>query len=217
MPEQETPGDALPPASFPAESPRQATIELTPPLYGADAHTRGTGRQHWEMWIPVAVAFVFGFSVTRAVLGRHANSPQPKQHVEQLTANSFTVIDAKGRTRGQLVAADNGAAGLGLFDAEGHKRLEYAVLSDGRAGLDLKDEQGRSRLLLGSAVDGTPCLALADENGIRKLSIGITSQGIAGLDIYDEAGQLRAGIGTVEDGSPVLAVIDASGRAHLLP
>jgi hypothetical protein len=79
-----------------------------------------------------------------------------------ISANTFLVVDQKGKTRGALTMIED-RVGLVLFDTNGKPRVRLAVRKEGPM-LRLQDENGNPRAMLTVFKNG-PGLQLMDEKG----------------------------------------------------
>ena len=80
-----------------------------------------------------------------------------------IRANSFVLVDARGKVRGALIVGKYGPF-LSLRDENGKLRAALLMDKDGRPALVLQDENGKLRAALGVGKGG-PELLLYDANG----------------------------------------------------
>ena len=100
--------------------------------------------------------------VVAAVAVAYAAGQTPAPEV--MRAQSFELVDAEGRVRGEMSMGARGRSpGLRLWDEKGEKRAEL-VLVKGEPALTFYNEKGKARAEV-AVVNGKAVLGLCDEEG----------------------------------------------------
>jgi hypothetical protein len=132
----------------------------------------------------------------------------PTDDMRHLTAQSFRLVDAEGKLRGELALGDDGPL-LRLLDAEGRPR---ATLTGGKqAGWSLHDQDGKPRV---AAFAGEEFgLAMLDTEGMSQARLAVAADRQA-LDLFDK-GKRRATIEIV-GGDATAALMSEQGNARAM-
>jgi hypothetical protein len=93
---------------------------------------------------------------------------------DEVRAEQFVLVDAKGTPRAGLRVGADGSTALALADPEGKPVAGLSVLPDGSPRLRFYDKEGKARGGLGVQHDGAVGLALADKDGTLHLWTGMT-------------------------------------------
>jgi hypothetical protein len=130
-------------------------------------------------------------------------------------AQSFVLIDAQGRRRGELVMEEKGAPSLGLYDASGTRKLRLALDADGLPRLSMTGPQ-KTHIWLAVNALGVPEMILHDRQGAQRVELTMDHTGAPALVLLDAAETARAVFGVDHDAAPALLMHgkDAS-RANL--
>lgn len=153
-----------------------------------------------------------------------------------LEAESFVLLDAQGRRRGELVMEQNGAPSLGLYDATGARRVRLALDADGLPRLSMTGP-GKTHIWLAIDSSGVPEMVLRDQQGVQRVEMTLDRTGAPALVLLDAEERTRAVFGVDEqsapallmhgkdasranlailpDGSPLLGLQDAQGNVRL--
>lgn len=119
---------------------------------------------------------------------------------DEVRAQRFTVVDAKGQERGVLHVSEYGSLRLDLFDPKKVLRASLYLGKQGSPALNMFDDKGNMRASLGVRADGLPSLGLYDVEGLRAV-LGYTKLEAAGsgkagdrpvssLVLFDENGNV---------------------------
>jgi hypothetical protein len=106
-----------------------------------------------------------------------------------VAAQSFVLVDSKGRPLAELGSAPQGGAGLVLLDLSGKARAALIITPDGEPGLKLYDSAG-----------------------IVRTATVVSNDNSAGVALYDTAGRSRAALTENPTGDAVLVLYDSTGR-----
>jgi len=106
-----------------------------------------------------------------------------------VAAQSFVLVDSKGRPLAELGSAPQGGAGLVLLDLS-----------------------GKARAALITTPAGEPGLKLYDSAGIVRTAAVVSNDNSAGVALYDTAGRSRAALTENPAGDAVLVLYDSTGR-----
>lgn len=133
----------------------------------------------------------------------------PTAESRQVSAQGFQLLDAEGKTRGELVM-DEGAPLLRLLDAEG--RPQAALRGGKPAALVLYDTTGVARVT--TAFDEVEAgVTVFDKEGRPQLKVAATPQRPA-LDLF-EAGKRRVAVG-VAGGDAAAALLSEQGHPQAM-
>jgi len=125
---------------------------------------------------------------------------------EVIRAKRFELVDAEGKTRGELSMGVYGRSPeIRFFDQKGESGALLTVDSDGRPACVLFDGKGKPRSLMSVDADGNPGLRLLNEKGKTRAGLSLD-----GLGLFDDNGKVRAMLSswTQEDGNVSLRLID---------
>jgi hypothetical protein len=122
---------------------------------------------------------------------------------EEVRAERFLLLDAKGRTRGLWQCSENGHPELVFQDEEGKERLAVRM-SDDDVSEVIRDSEGRVRLGLSVDAMGHPHFLLSGLRGEPRLHMAINSKGSPTLLCRGSDGSLVSGIGVLDDDRPWL-------------
>jgi len=132
-------------------------------------------------------------------------------------AESFTVVDAKGRERAVLEVDRDGTSTLALSDPRGKRSLEIASHRDGIVGMWISDARGQKRIGLSMSGDAQSCaMSIHHPSGQPLLTFGARPDQTGGLSVFDAAGQERLRLGTNAEGIDGLQVADPSGLRRVV-
>ncbi|MEQ8788607.1 MAG: hypothetical protein RIC55_20015 [Pirellulaceae bacterium] len=136
-------------------------------------------------------------------------SGQARRTSREVAAEAFLLLDAEGKTRGELVMAEDGPL-LRLLDAEGQPR---ATLSGGsKTALVLYDAAGKPRVST-AAMEAEAGLSIFDEEGRPQAKVAVAG-GRPALDLFED-GKRRVAVG-VARGDAAAALLSEAGHPQAM-
>lgn len=115
---------------------------------------------------------------------------QGRTPTQELRAQKFTLVDARGTTRAVLLMTPKGDALLSFNDRE---------------------KSTEARLVLGTGADGLPFVAMRDKSEKVRLMVGLQT-GTPRVSFHSGDGKERAWVSVEKDGSPIMGLRDREGK-----
>lgn len=141
------------------------------------AEHRAQRKRHILGLMVLAGAFI-------ALVGRALVTGAPRI----VEAEWFALRDGDGNRRAVLQITRDTPI-LAFYDREGRNILQILARNDGSAGMQVLDATGTVRLMVGGDQDGTMGLSAFDTSGRKATGVGIAKNGLAGLAVYDREGR----------------------------
>jgi hypothetical protein len=146
------------------------------------------------------------------VAGRATTTASPRI----VEAEWFALRDKEGKRRAVL-HIDEGVPVLGFYDRDGKNVLQVVAWQDGSAGMSVRDTNGKVRLSVGRFRGGAVGLSVYHPNGRKGMTVGLESDGSEGVEVYDGEGMIRIENKLQPDGSARLAIFNQEGKSFYAP
>jgi hypothetical protein len=129
-------------------------------------------------------------------------------------AEWFKLRDADGNKRAALQITHD-TPFLAFYDRNGKNILQILAQNDGAAGMQISDASGKVRLVVGHSLDHEMGLTAFDADGRKAASLTVARSGLASLIIFDRGGKMRINHGVRADDSAVMNILDPSGQERV--
>jgi hypothetical protein len=139
------------------------------------------------------------------------DSKQASKLAQKLRAESFSLVDAADKVRGQWAMTDNGP-GLMLADDKGVEQVRLGVIPEGPY-VALQDGEGRLRVVMDATKPDGPSISVLDEQGMIRGRMVVSAAG-SFLSLKDTKGKTRVGQGVTREGGG-LTLLDEDGKERL--
>lgn len=131
-------------------------------------------RKHYSLMLVLAViaGLVGGAVSSWFFMGERAFAQKTPQHIKEITAEEFRLVDSNGKTQALLLASMSSGPVLLFFD-ETQARVMLLLHSDGSPEFSLLDKNGTPNAKLQLASSGEASLTLSDEGALHGIRLGI--------------------------------------------
>ena len=131
----------------------------------------------------------------------------------EVSARQFTLRDREDRMRAALYMDKETSPILSMYDEKGRNVLQVLAWEDGSAGLNVLDRDGVVRLSVGGFENGSRGVNLISGDRKKVAFFGANDVGkTSGMNIYGPPGSPRVAVGVQSDGSAGLAVTEKDGK-----